>query len=925
MRRGRDRGPARGGRTPRRWCCPATAPSTTRWTNLGRARAARSAARVPSTSDRPFLGICLGYQLLFTESEEFGQGKGLDVIPGAVRRFPAGLKVPHMGWNQVEHRGDLRALRRHPERRALLLRALVLPGTADAVAVAVATCTYGVDVRRRGRARRAVRARSSTPRRASAGACGCSRTSPPSCADRRARDRGFDDHPGRSTCRAAAACACARGAPRPRPCSRRRPGGHGARAGRRGRAPAARRRPRRRLRRAARQTDDRRAPSSPRVAIPVAGGRRAARRSTHVERGARRGRALGDRGHARPRSIPTFLGEVCARFADGSSSAIDASDGGSRSTAGSACSTSTPPTLARDAAAAGAAAHHLHGHRAATARRTGPNVWSTEAVARAAGIPRDRLGRRRLARRHPRSSRRVAGVGGRHRRAARSTRGAVDLRAPRSPRRRRRDARQAPHPLPRRKDGRVVKGVRFVDLRDAGDPGRGGAGLRRAGRRRARLPRHHRVARGPRHHAGRGARGPPRASSCRSPWAAACAARGHPHAAARGRRQGLAQHRGAGAPRAGRARRRARFGSQCIVVAIDAKREPARPARALGRLHARRPPARGPRRRGVGARGRSARRGRDPADEHGPRRHRRRLRPRAHPRGVRGGVGAGDRLGRRRHASSISSRASPRARPTRRSWPRSSTSAGTPSREAKALSARARRAGAARAVSVEAELRWDARRAHPRRGPGDRDRRGADGRLDEPGGARGDARARAAAISGPARGRRSGGRARRPATSSTWTASMPTATATRCWCRCTRRAWPATPARAPASSRRAGRRAAAPARGRRGPGDARGARARAPVARGSSAAAGSYVAGLLAKGEAQICRKIGEEATEVVTAALGGEGDERVVSEVADLWFHTMVLLDEPRHPPAPRLRRAGASPRRRLGPRRRLAVRPAA
>lgn len=54
---------------------------------------------------------------------------------------------------------------------------------------------------------------------------------------------------------------------------------------------------------------------------------------------------------------------------------------------------------------------------------------------------------------------------------------------------------------------------------------------------------------------------------------------------------------------------------------------------------------------------------------------------------------------------------------------------------------------------------------------------------------------------------------------------------------------------------------------------------------------GSYVAGLLAKGEPQICRKIGEEATEVVTAALGGEGDERVVSEIADLWFHTMVLL----------------------------------
>jgi len=55
--------------------------------------------------------------------------------------------------------------------------------------------------------------------------------------------------------------------------------------------------------------------------------------------------------------------------------------------------------------------------------------------------------------------------------------------------------------------------------------------------------------------------------------------------------------------------------------------------------------------------------------------------------------------------------------------------------------------------------------------------------------------------------------------------------------------------------------------------------------------AGSYTAALFDRGEPQICRKIGEEATEVVTAALGGEGDARVVSEVADLWFHTMVLL----------------------------------
>ncbi len=56
---------------------------------------------------RPFLGICLGYQLLFSTSEEFGEGRGLDIVTGAVRRLPPGRKIPHMGWNRVEHAGDL--------------------------------------------------------------------------------------------------------------------------------------------------------------------------------------------------------------------------------------------------------------------------------------------------------------------------------------------------------------------------------------------------------------------------------------------------------------------------------------------------------------------------------------------------------------------------------------------------------------------------------------------------------------------------------------------------------------------------------------------------------------------------------------------------------------------------------------------------
>ena len=53
----------------------------------------------------PFLGICLGLQLLFTESEEGGRHPGFNLIEGKVRRFAKSeLKVPHIGWNQIEVR-----------------------------------------------------------------------------------------------------------------------------------------------------------------------------------------------------------------------------------------------------------------------------------------------------------------------------------------------------------------------------------------------------------------------------------------------------------------------------------------------------------------------------------------------------------------------------------------------------------------------------------------------------------------------------------------------------------------------------------------------------------------------------------------------------------------------------------------------------
>lgn len=54
-------------------------------------------------SKKPFMGICLGLQLLFEESEEFGRVKGLGVFQGKIRKIPSenGLKVPHMGWNSL--------------------------------------------------------------------------------------------------------------------------------------------------------------------------------------------------------------------------------------------------------------------------------------------------------------------------------------------------------------------------------------------------------------------------------------------------------------------------------------------------------------------------------------------------------------------------------------------------------------------------------------------------------------------------------------------------------------------------------------------------------------------------------------------------------------------------------------------------------
>jgi imidazole glycerol-phosphate synthase subunit HisH len=57
-------------------------------------------------SGRPFLGVCMGMQVLFERSEEDGGQECLGVLHGRVRRLGSGLKVPHMGWNAVAQRGE---------------------------------------------------------------------------------------------------------------------------------------------------------------------------------------------------------------------------------------------------------------------------------------------------------------------------------------------------------------------------------------------------------------------------------------------------------------------------------------------------------------------------------------------------------------------------------------------------------------------------------------------------------------------------------------------------------------------------------------------------------------------------------------------------------------------------------------------------
>ena len=99
-------------------------------------------------SGKPFLGICLGLQLLFTESEEFGISKGLDIIKGRVVRFKGpqfkDLKVPHMGWNSISIKRRPAALQDVPDgSNVYFVHSFhVVPEDPGVVAT---TTNYGID------------------------------------------------------------------------------------------------------------------------------------------------------------------------------------------------------------------------------------------------------------------------------------------------------------------------------------------------------------------------------------------------------------------------------------------------------------------------------------------------------------------------------------------------------------------------------------------------------------------------------------------------------------------------------------------------------------------------------------------------------------------------------------------------------------
>ena len=595
-----------------------------------------------------------------------------------------------MGWNRVQHGGALRLFDGIAGRRALLLRALVLSGAA------------GRRQRRVSPGAGATTASASPPRSRPA------RSTRPSSIRRRARSRASGLLRELRGAREGGAVivipavdlrdgplrAAARGARRRRDRVLRRSGGDGRALGGGRRRASARRRPRRRLRR--RAASDRAHRQDRRRRRGRCRSRSAAACATwprwrRCSRPARRGPCVGTRAAV----DPAFLAEVCravrtAGHRRGRRARRPRGREGLDRGSASMTATELAPARARRRGAAALLYTDVEPrrHRAGAQRgrdgRARPRAagcpsspraaWAapTHIAALAAVADAGDRGRRRRPRALHRRGRRC-------RTRIRAARGSVMLT--------KRD-----HPLPGREgrprgQGRAVR--RAARRRRSGGSG---ARLRRAGRRRAGLPRHHRVARGPRR-------------SCSTSCARTAEGIYMPLTVGGGVRtvddvrtllragadkvsfNTAALARPAGDSRGGRAlrqpvhRRRHRRAANGAADLLEPATHVSIRASGLrsnvDRLHARRAAAHRARRHRVGAGSRRAGRGRDSADQHGSRRDQGRLRSRADARGGRRRHRPGDRLRRRRHARALPRGVRRRRTPTRRWPPRSSTSAPT--------------------------------------------------------------------------------------------------------------------------------------------------------------------------------------------------------------------------------------------------------
>ena len=100
-------------------------------------------AVIEAAGAKPFLGICIGLQMLFERGEE-GDTRGLGLLPGNVPRFRvSGLKIPHMGWNEVLQRGRHALWEGIADRSRFYFVHSYFPAPRDA-GVTAATCVYGM-------------------------------------------------------------------------------------------------------------------------------------------------------------------------------------------------------------------------------------------------------------------------------------------------------------------------------------------------------------------------------------------------------------------------------------------------------------------------------------------------------------------------------------------------------------------------------------------------------------------------------------------------------------------------------------------------------------------------------------------------------------------------------------------------------------